>query len=141
MKRFSLLLAIFLSILAAEPAVAWFWEKKEVKAPEVSQEIRNDAAPKAEEGVVGWFKEAGRNLRDFFKGTGKEVKKSAKQVPGELKEGAKGVGRSLKEGGKEIKQDARQVPGKIKEGARDIGHGFKELGKEIKEGTKEALKD
>ena len=131
MKRFSLLVAIFLSFLAADPAGAWFWEKTEVKSPGISQEVRPEPGPKAEEkGILD-------RIRDYFKATGKEVKQSAKEAPGEFKQGARETGRSLKQSGREIKQEAKQVPGELKEGAKAVGEGFKETGKELKQGAKQ----
>jgi len=135
MKRTSLLLAIFLAILTADPAGAWFWEKKEVNSPEVPRQAEPVHDQKAEEnGLMAWFKKTGREIKKSFKGAGKEIKKSSKEVPGELKKDAK-------ETGHELKQGAKELPGKAKEGFKDIGQGFKQLGRDIKKGTKKALDD
>ncbi len=142
MKRLSLLLAIFLSFVLADPAGAWFWDKNEVESPAVSQEVRTDVGHKTgEKGILVRIKEAGRELRAYFRGTGKEVKKSAKKAPGELKKGAKEARRDLREGGRELKQETKELPGQFKEGAKDVGQGFKQLGRDIKKGTKKALGD
>lgn len=144
MKRFSLLMAISLTLLMVDPGWAGFWEKNEVMAQPVAREPGADAGHKAEKkGFLDRIREAGRDLRDYFRSAGKEVKKSSRKLPGELSEGAQEAARDIKGSGKELKQEAKQVPGQVKEGAKEgaqeVGRSFKQMGKDIKEGVKKTL--
>ncbi len=142
MRKNTIWLVVLLVILAADPASAWFWEKKEVKTPEVTREVKEIPTKTVKKtGAGATIKEIGRELRTFFKGFGKDIKETSKKVPGEAKKESKEVGKSLKKTGKEIAHESKKVPGALKKGGKDIGKGFKKLGKDIKKGTKEFFEE
>jgi hypothetical protein len=141
-KKNTIWLIVLLAFLAADPASAWFWEKNEVKAPEVTREVKEHSTETVrKKGFVASIKETGRDIKKFFKGLGKEVKETSKKVPGEAKKESKEVGKSLKRTGKKIAKESKKVPGVFKKGAKEIGKGFKKLGKDIKGETKKALEE
>jgi|GEM_PF-5342521 len=143
-KKAILILTIF-TIFAASPASAWFWDNKEVKAPESNKEMVKKTAPESavksgkQKGFMDIVRETGRDIKLFFRKTGKgakktskEVAKEAKQVPGDLKKESKSVAKSLKGTDKKIAKDA-------KKGAKAVGKAFKQLGKDIKDSTKKTF--
>jgi hypothetical protein len=137
MKKNTIWLIVLLAVLTADPASAWFWEKKEVTPPEVTRELKEtptETVKKTGPGVT--LKKMGRGIKNFFKGFGKDIKETSKKVPGEAKKESREVGKSLKKTGKEIAKESKKVPGALKKGGKDIGKGFKKLGKDIKKGTK-----
>ena len=130
------IVVIAFGILAADPAAAWFWEKKEVKPPEVSSEANKESkeAAKSVKKKGLWTR-----IKDSIRGTKEDVKKSSKKVGPTVKEGSKQAGKDLKKAGKKIGQDSKKIPGELKKGGKAIGQGFKQLGKDIKKGTKEVF--
>ena len=140
MKRYMVLVIALMTMLAADPASAWFWEKKEVKAPAVTTEVnegpknstREETRPVKNKGIWTSIKETGRDIGGFFKKIGKDTKESAKQVPGEAKKEGKAISQSFKDAGKTIGEES-------KKGGKSIGQGFKDMGKDIKDSSKKAF--
>lgn len=140
MKRYAIWLLIVFGLLAADPASAWFWDKKEVKSSPTAGEVQKDtrsvarekAKPVKGKGLWGSIKETGRDIGGFFKGIGKDAKESAKEVPGEAKKEGKAVGKGFKDAGKTIGKEA-------KKGAKAVGKGFKQLGKDFRDSSKKAF--
>ncbi|MBU0481002.1 MAG: hypothetical protein KKG47_07860 [Proteobacteria bacterium] len=143
MKNHAFWILIVFGILAANPASAWFWEKSEVKPPAAPAAIEKKEGKKEKEireekgfwaGVYDSSRQIARDLRHYFRGVGKEAKKSAKEVPGEAKKEAKEVGRSIKKSVKAVGQEA-------KEGSKAVGQGFKDFGHDLKDATKSVFTD
>ena len=140
MKKYILWVFAILALVAADPASAWFWDKKEVKAPLSASEgqdgskssAQEDSKPVKKDGLWPSIKETGRDIGAFFKQIGKDTKESAKQVPGEAKKEGKAVGKGFKDAGKTIGEES-------KKGGKAIGQGFKELGKDIKDSSRKAF--
>lgn len=141
MRKNAIWLVVILTFLAADPASAWFWEKKKVKAPEVTLAAkRKPAETRGERSLRERLRATGHRLGDFFRGVGREVKEISREVPGKAKKESKAVGKSWQDTGKVIAEKSKKVPGAFKEGAVDLGKGVKNLGQDIKEGTDKALK-
>lgn len=141
-KKNTILLVVLLSFLATDSASAWFWEKRDVKAPEITREVKkNSSKADQEKGIVAGIRATGRDIKKFFKGLGKDVKKTSQKVPGATKKEARAVGKSLKKTGKEIARESRKLPGVFKKSGVEIGASFRKLGKDIKEGSKKALEE
>ena len=120
-----------LALLTADPASAWFGEKKEVKSPVAASEVQKEARP-PKKGLWPSIKETGWDIGTFFKQIGKDTKESAKQVPGEAKKEGKAVGESFKETGKTIGDESQK-------GGKAIAKGFKELGRDFKDSSRKAF--
>jgi hypothetical protein len=140
MTRHAIWILIVFGILAADPASAWFWDKKKVKDPAIAAEVqdvsksavREEAKPVKKKGLWLSIKKTGRDIGGFFKGIGKDAKESDKDVPGEAKKGGKAVGKGFKDAGRTIGTES-------KKGAKVVGQGFKQFGKDIKDSTRKVF--
>jgi hypothetical protein len=145
MKRKTIRILTVLAMLAASPASARFEGKEEVNAPESSKElVQKPATPSAgkpgkQKGFVAGVREAGRDIKMFFRDFGRDAQKSSKevaketrQVPGELKKESKLAAESFKNTDDTIVNDA-------KKGARAVGKAFKQLGQDFKDSSRKTF--
>lgn len=139
MKKVAIVLIVLLGVLSVDSASAWFWEKKVVRAPEVSRKVENKPVAERSHGIVATITGLVGDTGSFFRGLYKDFRSSSRQVPGEIRKESAKVGSSLQNTGKDIAKKSKKIPGSLKSGARDIGKDFREIGKDIRKNAKKVL--